>query len=320
MIILINKFNNANIDKREGYKAMRYFKSDDVIYKFEYGLEPFATISDGEVFTVHTHDCFFQQVKSNDDIVSNIDFGKVNPATGPFYIENAEIGDVLKVDILDIRVNNKGSIVVLPGGGALGSLVSEPLTRIVNIENNEVDFLGIKKKCDPMIGVIGVSPGKEQDAVVTGTPGNHGGNMDTTDIRIGSTLYLPVREAGAMLALGDAHAIMGDGELCISGLEVEADIDLKVSVIKDAHINWPIIENEKEVMIVASNETLDEAVIDAAKEITEYIKKSHNILWEEAYMFNSLFTDYKISQVVNPLKTVRAVVSKELLSIESILK
>ncbi len=299
---------------------MKYFKSDDVIYKFEYGLKPLAKISNGESISVHTHDCFFQQVKSNDDIVSDIDFGKVNPATGPFYIENAEVGDVLKVEILDIRISDQGSIVVLPGGGALGEMVSEPMTRIVDIKNNEVDFLGIKKEIDPMIGVIGVSPGKNQEGVVTGTPGNHGGNMDTTDVRIGSTLYFPVREDGAMLALGDAHAIMGDGELCISGLEVEADIDLKISVIKDVKINWPIIENDKEVMVVASEETLDEAVVSSAKEITEYIKKSHNILWEEAYMFNSLYTDYKISQVVNPLKTVRAVVSKDLLPIESILK
>ncbi len=299
---------------------MKVINTNEVIYEFKYGLEPIETLNDGETVSVHTQDCFFQQVKSNDDLISDIDFGKVNPATGPFYIKGAEVGDVLKVEILDIRVDDHGSIVVLPGGGALGDKVKSPLTRIVPTKDGVVDFLGIKKAIDPMIGVIGVSPGIDQEGVVTGTPGNHGGNMDTTDVRKGATLYFPVREKGAMLALGDCHAIMGDGELCISGLEVQADVDFKVSVIKDVKINWPIIENDKEVMVVASEVTLDDAVVSAGYEITEFIKNAHNILWEEAYMFNSLYVDYKISQVVNPMKTVRAVVSKDLLPISSILK
>lgn len=299
---------------------MRKVNTNSVIYKFEYGLDAIDTIKDGETINVHTNDCFFQQVESVSDLVSNIDFGQVNPATGPYYVENAKVGDILKVEILDIRVNDKGSIVVLPGGGALGDKVKQPLTRIVDVVDGKVDFLGLKKEIDPMIGVIGVSPGKNQEGVVTGTPFNHGGNMDTTDVRKGATLYFPVREDGAMLALGDCHAIMADGELCISGLEVQADVDLKVSVIKDKTINWPILENDKSVMVIASAETLDDAVKAAGYEITDYIQQGHDMMWEEAYMFNSLFVDYKISQVVNPMKTVRAVVDKDLLSIAQILQ
>lgn len=299
---------------------MRIVNANKVIYKFEYGLTPIDTIQDGETIQIQTNDCFFQQVQTNEDLVSEIDFGQVNPASGPFYVENAKVGDILKVEILDIKVADRGSIVVLPGGGALGDKVSRPLTRIVPIVDGMVDYLGMKKPIDPMIGVIGVSPGKDQKGVVTGTPGNHGGNMDTTDIRKGATLYLPVREQGALLALGDCHAIMGDGELCISGLEVEADVTLKVSVIKNRSINWPIVENDTQVMVIASERTLDEAVKSAGYELTDYIQKAHDILWEEAYIFNSLFVDYKISQVVNPMKTVRAVVDKDLLSMEQILK
>lgn len=306
--------------KKKGDSSMRIVNANKVIYKFEYGLTPIDTIEDGETIQIQTNDCFFQQVQTNEDLVSEIDFGQVNPASGPFYVENAKVGDILKVEILDIKVADRGSIVVLPGGGALGDKVSRPLTRIVPIVDGMVDYLGMKKPIDPMIGVIGVSPGKDQKGVVTGTPGNHGGNMDTTDIRKGATLYLPVREQGALLALGDCHAIMGDGELCISGLEVEADVTLKVSVIKNRSINWPIVENDTQVMVIASERTLDEAVKSAGYELTDYIQKAHDILWEEAYIFNSLFVDYKISQVVNPMKTVRAVVDKDLLSMEQILK
>jgi amidase len=306
--------------QRKEVFMMRVINTEHVLYKFEQGLKPIDTIKDGETLTIHTNDCFYQQVLSNHDLVSDIDFGQVNPATGPFYVENAEVGDVLKVEIIDIEVAKSGSIVVLPGGGALGDKVSKPVTRIVEVVDGQVDFLGLKKAMDPMIGVIGVSPGIDQEGVVTGTPGNHGGNMDTTDVRKGAIVYFPIREKGAMLALGDCHAIMGDGELCISGLEVQADVTIKVSVVKNRSINWPIIENDTEVMVVASGVTLDEAVVSAGYEITEFIKNAHNIMWEEAYMFNSLFVDYKISQVVNPMKTVRAVVSKDLLPIESIIK
>lgn len=299
---------------------MRIIDTDHVIYTFEPGLKAVDTIKDGETVSIHTHDCFLQQVQSEQDLVTQIDFSQVNPATGPFYVENADIGDVLKIDILDIRVADKGAVVVLPGGGLLGGRVKDPMTRIVEIQDGMVDFLGFKRPIDPMIGVIGVSPGEDQLTAVTGTPGNHGGNMDTTDVRIGNTLYFPVREAGAMLALGDCHAVMGDGEICISGLEVQADVVLKVSVIKNVDLNWPIVESEDEIIVITSETTLEETVMSAGFEMTDLVRRVRNLKWEEAYMFNSLFVDFKISQVVNPHKTVRAVVKKDVLTMDDILR
>ena len=278
--------------------------------------KPIATVKPGEIFQIITNDCFDQQVKTNEDIVSDIDFGRVNPATGPIFIEGAEIGDTLKVEIIDIEINDHGSIVVLPGAGVLGEQVTQPLTRIVSIEDDYVNFLGIKAPIDPMIGVIGVSPGKDQEGVVTGTPFNHGGNMDTTDIRKNTTLYFPVRETGAMFALGDVHAIMGDGELCVSGLEVEAKVTVKASLIKNKQLKWPLLENETEYMIIGSGETMEKAIEVTATEMTQLVAETHQILWEEAYMYSSLFVDYRISQAVNPMKTVRAAVKKDLLPLK----
>ena len=295
---------------------MKIIKNTSCIYKFEFGLEPIAKVKPGEIFQIITNDCFDQQVKTNEDIVSDIDFGRVNPATGPIFIEGAEIGDTLKVEIIDIDINDYGSIVVLPGAGVLGDQVTQPLTRIVSIEDDYVNFLGIKAPIDPMIGVIGVSPGKDKEGVVTGTPFNHGGNMDTTDIRKNSTLYFPVRETGAMFALGDVHAIMGDGELCVSGLEVEAKVTVKASLIKNKQLNWPLLENETEYMIIGSGETLEKAMEVVATEMTQLVADTHQILWEEAYMYSSLFVDYRISQAVNPMKTVRAAVKKDLLPLK----
>ncbi len=299
---------------------MKCFESDQVIYEFSYGMDAIAHIEDGEEFSVKTNDCFFQQIKTNDDLISEIDFAHVNPATGPFYINGAEPGDILKVDILDIKIADEGVIVVLPGAGVLGDQASKALTRVIPIEDNQVNFLGVKENIDPMIGVIGVSPGKDQEGVVTGTPGNHGGNMDTTDIRANTSLYFPVREEGAMLALGDFHAIMGDGELCVAGLEVEAEAKLRVSVIKDKEIEWPVLESTDEFMVIASGETIEKASYNAGSQITKFIQDKFEFEWEEAYMFNSMFVDYKISQLVNPMKTARAVVKKKHLSMADVLK
>lgn len=299
---------------------MKRIESNQVIYEFKYGLQAAANVGNGECFTVKTNDCFYQQIKSNTDLIEHVDFNQVNPATGPIFIEEAEVGDILKLEILDIRIEEKGAIVVSPGMGALPDQANKALTRIVPIINNQVDFLGIKADIDPMIGVIGVSPGKDQEGVLSAIPDNHGGNMDTRDVRKGATLYFPVREKGAMLALGDCHAIMGDGEVCVSGLEIPAEVDLKASVIKNKKINWPLLENEKEMMILASAPTLQEALEIAASDLTQYVEKSFKISWEEAYMFSSLFVDYKISQAVNANKTVRAVVKKDTLDMKTLLK
>lgn len=298
---------------------MKSIESKHVIYEFKDGLKAVAVVENGEIFTVKTNDCFFQQLKSNDDLIEHVDFNKVNPATGPIFIKNAEIGDILKLEILDIRVGDEGVIVVSPGMGALPDQAKQALTRVIPVVDGQVDFLGIKANIDPMIGVIGVSPGEKQDGVLTAIPHNHGGNMDTTDIRKGATLYFPIREKGAMLALGDCHAIMGDGEICVSGMEIPAEVDLKTTIIKNKKIGWPLLENKKEIMVIASGKTLQKALEAAANELTKHVARSFDILWEEAYMFSSLFVDYKISQAVNANKTVRAVVKKDILNMETLL-
>lgn len=299
---------------------MRLCNSKKVIYNFKHGMEAIDKIKDGETFIVETHDCFYEQIKNNEDIITEIDFNKINPATGPYYVEGADVGDLLKIDILDIELADQGVTVVLPDGGLLGDRVKKPLSRISYIEDGKVNFLGVKRDIEPMIGVIGVSPGINQEPVVTGTPGNHGGNMDTNDIKIGSSLYLPVREKGAYLALGDVHAIMGDGEICVSALEIPAKVKLKVSVIKDKKLNWPLIETDDEIMIVGSGDNIEEASYNSSLELVDIISKALDFKWEEAYMFSSLFVDLKISQIVNPKKTVRAAVKKEILDMEKIMK
>lgn len=293
---------------------MKNLQSDKVIYQFEYGMVPVIEIQPGDTIEVETNDCFFQQVQNEEKLFSDLDFDRINPATGPIYVQDADIGDLLKVEILDISIANKGVAGVLKDGGALGDLVKENITKIIPVNDQKVDYLGKKVPINPMIGVIGVSPGKNEKTWPTATPYMHGGNMDTTDIQTGATLYLPVREKGALLALGDVHGVMGDGELCFTGLEIPAKVTLRINLLKNKTTNWPLLENNEEIMVIGSGENLEKAIHNTAKEMVDIVKNVLRCTWEEAYIFNSLFVDYKISQVVNPMKTVRGVIKKSIIS------
>lgn len=115
-------------------------------------------------------------------------------------------------------------------------------TKEILIEDGHIVFNDVRLPIDPMVGVIGVAPKRE--AVICGFPGAHGGNMDCNKINKCSRLFFPVNVDGALLQLGDLHARMGDGEISGSGVEIPGEVEVKVDVIKDLHIEWPILETE----------------------------------------------------------------------------
>lgn len=297
---------------------MKTIDNSKVIYRFKPQLDPAEKVQPGESFKVLTNDCFYGQIISEEQLLENIDYSKINPATGPIYIEGAEPGDILKIDILKIKPASTGVAITVPNEGVLGKKANKSLTMILNIENGYCDFKGIKLPIKPMIGVIGVAT-KEHEDQDTATPWKHGGNMDTTDICEGSSLYLPVNQYGALLALGDCHAIMGDGELCFTGCEIAAEVTLKTEVIKQKLIEWPLVETSDYTMVVASGETIDDAIESATEQAVDLMMKALNISWEESYILSSLALDIKVSQVVDPKKTVRGAIPKYLLSTEQLI-
>lgn len=299
---------------------MKVIPGNKVIYKFSPSMEPIETIVPGDTIKVETNDCFFQQIDKEEQILTEIDYDRLNPATGPIYVEGAEPGDLLKIEIISIDVKDKGVAAVVPGEGALGDQVTKPIIRVINIQDDYAVFHGIKIPIKPMIGVIGVAPLDEEGEWTTDTPWRHGGNMDTTDIRAGSTLYFPVNQKGALLALGDCHAVMGDGEVCFTGLEIPADVVLKIDLIKNKTIKWPLVETEQDTMVIASGDSLEDAVYEATSQAVNHIKDSLGLEWEDAYMLASLSVDLKISQVVDPKMTVRAAIPKYILPVQQLIK
>ncbi len=300
---------------------MQKLSCENIIFNFTPDLKEVYKVKEGEIFVVKTNDCFTQQITSEDQVVNEIDFDNLNAATGPIYVENAKPGDILKVEILDIVVEKSGVAVTVPGGGALGNEVEESIVRVIEIKNKKGLFKGIEIPIDPMIGVIGVAPAEKDGTWPTHVPWKHGGNMDTKLIKKGTSLYFKVNQEGGMLALGDCHAAMGDGELSFTGIEIPADVTLKVSVLKDKRdLEWPVLEYEDRSIVIASGENLEEAMQSASREAVKIIKEVLNITWEEAYIIASQTVDLRISQVVNDKKTVRAEIPNFVLAIEELLE
>lgn len=176
-----------------------------------------------------------------------MDWERVNPATGPVFINGAEEGDILSVKIEKIEIEESGVVICGKGMGVMGGVLQGASTKIIPIENDVAVFS--KEICLPlnkMIGVIGVAP--KGDAIPCGAPDLHGGNMDCKEIREGATLLLPVNVPGALLAIGDLHAVMADGEIGVSGLEVSGAVTVTVDVLKNKTLPLPVILNENHVM------------------------------------------------------------------------
>jgi len=246
------------------------------------------------------------QVRSADDVLAGLDFARINPATGPVYIEGSEPGDTLLVHVQSIETADRGVIVTGPGMGVLGDAVQRHATRILPIENGEVVFGDLRIPARPMIGVIGVAPA--EGSYATGTAYRHGGNMDTKEIVAGCTICLPVSQSGALLALGDVHAVMGDGEVCVSACEVAARVTVGIEVLKGRQTEWPVVEAEGWIYIVVSLPTIEEATVEATRQAVKLLRVARGLSEEDAYMLASLVADIRISQLVDPNKTAKAAI------------
>ncbi|GAV24286.1 acetamidase/formamidase [Carboxydothermus islandicus] len=288
-----------------------FIKNDQVIYSFKPENKPVAEVENGSIITFQTCDCFANQIISSEQSIDSLDWNRVNPATGPVFIRGAEPGDSLKVSILKIKLANSGVMAAIPGFGVLGKRVEKASIKIIPINENVAYFNDLLLTVKPMIGVIGVAP--KEGEFPCGTPGKHGGNLDTNLVCEGNEIILPVNVPGALLALGDIHARMGDGEVWVTGIETAAEVTVKVEVLKNFKVSEPVIINDDIVAFLASADTLDEAVEKA----TQYgvdVLTDLGLDLNEAGMLLSAVGDLQISQVVDPLKTARLVMPRWILT------
>ena len=266
---------------------------------------PCDRVRAGEIVAFETYDCFTNQFLPEEATFENVIRKPGNPATGPLYIEGAMQGDMLKIDILDIEMGPVGIVMLGPNSGSEKEEFPQKVLRRVPVKGGYAHFNErVKIPVKPMIGVIGVAPAGE--GVSTITPMDHGGNMDCTQIKKGASLYLPVFVEGALLSMGDFHAVMGDGEVEDCGLEIEGRAIVRVSVVRNKNcVSYPMIETEDKLITLASREEVEEAWRAAARQMYEFMKEKVGMDYEEAGMLLTMTGDLVICQTVNPMKTVR---------------
>ena len=297
---------------------MKVVPRSKVIYSFSPQHKPVEHVKLGESVLLETEDALGGQVKTEEDSLDELDWSRVDGATGPVFVEDTEPGDTLVVEILDIKVEEEGVIVTVPKYGILGGKRFDPSTKIVKISKGHIHFdESVRVKANPMIGTIGLAP--ESGAIPSGSLGKHGGNMDVKELTAGTKLYLPVFVEGALFAAGDMHAVQADGELCVSSIEVAGEAFLKFSLVKGKKPEWPILETHDWYAFLACGDTLDEAATFAAEAAVDAFMREYNWPFEKAYMFGSLAINLEINQVVDPKKGVRAVISKDFISLDSLM-
>ena len=251
-----------------------------------------------------------------------------NPQTGPFFVEGAEPGDTLAVRLDRIEPNRTrgltGQVVALnvvepwlaaelPEGTGPDwwTLDLERRTARMNDPPPGLESLGALP-LDPMLGCFGVAPAGRQ-AISTATSGEHGGNMDYRGFRAGVTVYFPVFADGALFHLGDAHALQGDGEIVGTGIEVSADVEFTVEVVKRKRIGWPRADDGEFVMGVGNARPLDQAVQHATTELMRLLLGDYGLKYRASSALLGQCIRYEIGNVFDPAYTVVAKVAKDLL-------
>lgn len=278
--------------------------SEKVFHKFSKDLQPIANIDLPNTIVIETRDCFSSDIKSEDDTLDAVDVNTVNPVTGPIYFNQAEVGDVLEIKIKNISVKSPGFTMCVPNEGLLGHIIKKPVTKFYEFDDDYVYINeNVKVKLEPMVGIMGVAP--KEGEVATLSPGDHGGNMDTTLLKEGATLYLPVNVKGALFGVGDLHAAMGDGESWYMGLEVAGAVELDIKIRKDLKIDIPFVMVDGKFASLASEVGSDDALKKAMLKLLSFMVDHGNVDFETAGFLSSLAGNLEISQVVDPLKTVR---------------
>ena len=284
----------------------------ETLFSFDKDLEPVLKVPSGETVRIRTKDCFGNQLLGPEDQLSEIDWEAINPATGPIYVEGAVAGGTLKVHIDNIELDAQTSSCTGKDEGVCGDRFSDWATHFCKVEDGKVvwdERLSIP--IAPMIGVIGVAP--EGEPVNCGTPGKHGGNMDNTAIAAGATLYFPVAVDGALFGCGDMHAVMGDGEVSVSGAEVAGYATVTLTALPELSVPNPLIENETHFGIIVSAESLDKAAELAVQQMVDLLASRTNESEADLVMLLSLVADVRVCQMVDPEKTVRFMVPKYVL-------
>jgi acetamidase/formamidase len=290
-------------------------------------LQPRLRVASGDTVHLECVDSSGAQVHSSMTLAEylKIDRDRIHALTGPIFVEGAEPGDVLQVDVLEVAHKGWGWTSVVSGLGFLKERFAEPFLFIWQLEG------AVSKSIAPAVvplrpfcGVMGVAPAEDGE-FRTRPPGIFGGNMDVRELCTGATLYLPVLNHGALFSAGDAHAAQGDGEVCINGIECPADVTLRFQLHKQRALPGPMAETPAarkqdpeaaggEWIVVESASDAAGAARAATSRMIDLLADRWGFSAVHAYLLCSVAMNLRLSQVVNePIFTVSAAISKQIL-------
>jgi len=286
-------------------------------------IAPRLSILPGDMVRMECLDASGGQVRPSDGStrMAEIDATVFHALTGPIWVDGAQPGDVLEVQVLEVAHKGWAWSSVLPGWGFLHERFREPYLFHWELEAEVTRSLApavIPLK--PFCGVMGVARA-ETGAFRTREPGPFGGNLDVRELSTGATLYLPVMVDGALFSCGDAHAAQGDGEVCLTGMECPSDVTLRFELHKGHHLSSPLLEAAARpgedgpawVVLEAGTNALETARA-ATNRMVDLLVSRWGFEPVQAYVLCSVAMDLRFSQVVNvPVITVSASIQKSVL-------
>jgi len=292
------------------------------------GVGPVMRVRPGEVLEVWTDDCFGGLVQGVDDLPSRL-ITAFNPQSGPFFVEGAEPGDTLALHLVSLEPARDWAVsTTFPLFGALTSTLrtvtlQDPLPevvwlyevdrarRLVRFEARNGDY-SVELPMDPMHGTVGVAPafGEARSTLV---PDAHGGNMDTPEMRAGTTCFLGVNVEGALFSLGDGHYRQGEGESCGVAVEGAMDTVLVVDLIKARTTPWPRLEDDTYVMSTGSARPLEDAFRVAHRDLVAWLVQEFGLDTLDAYQLVSQIAETPVANACDPNYTIVAKAPKRYL-------
>lgn len=292
------------------------------------GIEPVLRIRSGDTvelasFPAGGHECLpADRSRVPPEYLEAIDRLERGPGphfvTGPVHVEGAQPGDVLQVDILDAwPTMDWGYMAIQPPLGALPDMFAEERMvqpRIDLARGVTTMPWGMEIDLDPFFGIMAVAPPAAWGRCGSSVPMAFGGNMDNKELKPGTTLYLPVFNEGGQFFAGDGHGVQGDGEVCLTALEMGIAGRFRLTVRRDMHLEQPFAESETHLISIGLNEDLDEAARQAVREMVMHVQRLSTLQAEEAYMLCSVAGDLRITQVVDGNKGVHMMLPKRYLS------
>jgi len=302
---------------------------EQYVYTFG-GASPAMRIKPGTALRLWSDDAFGGALRSVDDLSSaEVDLRFVNPQTGPFYVEGAEPGDTLVLHLVSlVPARDWGASAAIPFFGGMTSTdrvvtLQDPLpdsTWIYELDRdrNTVAFAArhsdhrIELPVEPMLGTVGVAPagGEVRSSLV---PDRFGGNMDTPEMRAGSTVFLGVNVEGAMFSVGDGHYRQGEGESCGTAVEGAMTTTLIVDLVKRAAPGWPRLEDDECLMTVGSSRPLEDAWRVSQVEMVTWLGELYGLDKMDGYQLLSQISEVPIANVVDANYSVIAKARKSLL-------